>query len=450
MTKKELLARWINTHPSLPLQGPHQHFRRWLGRLTLRRKVTPNSSPRRRRIVMVAHNTYPNGEPRLRRQAATLSSSWDVDILCLNDGTQPKQECLDGMRVLRLPVGRDRTRSVLAYLGEYVAFALLASVWLTVLHLRHAYDVVHLYNYPDFLVFAALIPKCLGARIILDMRDLMPEFYAVRTGLALHHPALRLLRQIERWSARFAHHVSIAGEPFRRRLIENGIPAGKVTSIMNSAQPSLFYPRSAAAAASVDRSFALTYHGILSEYTDIEVVCEALTLIRNRAPRLQFHVYGYGRTLPALQARIRQLRVEDCVKLKGVLPQSEIAEVIARADLGIASQAQSVFTQMNYPVKAFEYIASDVPVIMSRSPALLELFGDDDCFFFDPQKPDQIAQRILAFYQDPQLGQFVRARQAAAYRRIQWANEAQRFVAMIDQVTDRHADRQNPAVANWQ
>ena len=35
---------------------------------------------------------------------------------------------------------------------------------------------------PDFLIFTAVIPKLLGAKVVLDMHDLMPEVYMAKYG----------------------------------------------------------------------------------------------------------------------------------------------------------------------------------------------------------------------------------------------------------------------------
>ena len=51
---------------------------------------------------------------------------------------------------------------------------------MTRLHLKHAYDVIHVHNMPDFLVFSALFPKLLGAKVILEVQDVSPELMAAK------------------------------------------------------------------------------------------------------------------------------------------------------------------------------------------------------------------------------------------------------------------------------
>ena len=58
--------------------------------------------------------------------------------------------------------------------------------------------------HPDFLVFAAAVPKLTGAKIILDMHELMPELYATKYGIGTHHPLVRLVTAAERLAVGFA------------------------------------------------------------------------------------------------------------------------------------------------------------------------------------------------------------------------------------------------------
>ena len=48
------------------------------------------------------------------------------------------------------------------------------------------YDVIHIHSVPDPLVFTAFLPKLVGAKIILDIHDLLPELYASKFGVSLN------------------------------------------------------------------------------------------------------------------------------------------------------------------------------------------------------------------------------------------------------------------------
>ncbi len=57
----------------------------------------------------------------------------------------------------------------------FVRSMLLCGLVLT--YRARRYDVVHVHNMPDFLVFAAFWPRAFARKVVLDVHDLMPEAY---------------------------------------------------------------------------------------------------------------------------------------------------------------------------------------------------------------------------------------------------------------------------------
>ena len=60
-------------------------------------------------------------------------------------------------------------------MGQYFAFIVISFLYLAARSLKRRYDLVHVHNMPDALVFSAMIPKLLGAKLILDLHDPMPQ-----------------------------------------------------------------------------------------------------------------------------------------------------------------------------------------------------------------------------------------------------------------------------------
>src|SRR5690606_36351808 len=128
----------------------------------------------------------------------------------------------DGVRVRRLPVRRHRNRGMAVQMLEYLAFFVLAAAVMTARHVRRPYAAVQVHNLPDFLVFCALVPRLLGAAVILDLHALMPEFLASRTGSGMGHPLVRLVAWQERLAFRFADRVVTVTDVWRDTLIGRG------------------------------------------------------------------------------------------------------------------------------------------------------------------------------------------------------------------------------------
>jgi glycosyltransferase involved in cell wall biosynthesis len=388
-----------------------------------------------KRACMIVHSSYP-ADPRVRRESeALLADGWAVDVICLRDrGQRPRERC-DGAQVYRMPLRRHRGRGLLVYLLEYLAFFALASLRVGALQLQRRYDLVQVHNMPDFLVFTALLPRLLGARVVLDIHDLVPELYMLKFGGSAGHPVVRLTRWMERRSTAFADHVLTAGEPFRRRLIRRGVSEARVTVVMNSADPQLFrVDPSAAPAARADDTFTLIYHGGLFERYGLDIAIRAVDRLRDAIPGLRLVIYGQGEAEPALRSLIAELKLADRVLLGGAQPLDAIPALIRAADLGVVPYRQNPFTDLLYPTKTFEYLALGVPVVMARTAAVAELFGDVADLFTPPEDVDQLAERILALERDrPRLARLLQAAQRA-YAPYSWERQRQTYVTLIEQL----------------
>src|SRR5690606_28501040 len=107
---------------------------------------------------------------------ALAKQGYTVDVICLRQEGAPKNSIdSGGINVYRLPLKRHRSGGFFLQLLEYLAFFILVFVKLIALHGKERYGVVQVHNLPDFLIFAALFPRLTGARLILDLHDLMPE-----------------------------------------------------------------------------------------------------------------------------------------------------------------------------------------------------------------------------------------------------------------------------------
>src|SRR5262249_22545355 len=162
-------------------------------------------------------SSYP-GDPRPRRAAEALTGEgMTLEVICLKEmDDQPGHEIFDGVDITRVPLKR-RRGGKLSYVLQYGSFILLAGAILARRTLKRRYDLVHVHNMPDVLVFSALIPKLFGAKIILDLHDPMPELMMSIFGLAEKSHPVQLLKRFEKWSICFADAVLTPNEAFRKR-----------------------------------------------------------------------------------------------------------------------------------------------------------------------------------------------------------------------------------------
>jgi glycosyltransferase involved in cell wall biosynthesis len=392
------------------------------------------------RHCMVVLNYYPIGEPRVLREVEALGQAGAaVDVICLRGPGEPAREAFGTGHIYRLPMGRDKRRGVVGQFAEYLAFFILAFIRLTQLHLRRGYQVVQVHNLPDFLVFAALVPRLTGSAILLDLHDLMPEFFASRFG-GRHRAGLRLVRLQERLSCRFSHHVITVTQPWREALIARGLPPEKCSVVMNVADDHIFRPLARPLGAA--GQLHCLYHGNLTRRYGLDLVLHALARARREAPGLRLTLHGWGEFLPELRQLAQSLDLDGAVTFStGLVPVDELPHLLATADVGLIPYRRDAFTDGILPTKLMEYAATGLPAIVARTPVIGAYFAADMLETFEASDVDGLADCLLRLCRDPQ-------RRAKLARNIQqfnaqhnWAAERAGYLSLVK----RLAPPQRPA-----
>ena len=383
------------------------------------------------RICMNVFSYYP-ADPRPRREAeALVEAGFEVDIVCLRDEGQAAEETIAGVRAIRLPVRR-RRGGKLRYLWQYFAFLVLSLFRIAGLHLARAYDVVHVHNMPDFLVLSALVPRVMGAKVILDLHDPMPEVYMAKYDLAEGHRVIRILRWLERMSIGFAHLVLTPNLAFREIFVSRSCPDGKIRVIMNSPQESIFRPDEGAARERGEGDpLVIMFHGTVVERHGLDTALEALARLRERAPELALHVYGEGDFVPRFRELVDEFGLGGRVEYFGHVPLETIAAAIPRADIGLIPNKKGPFTEINMPTRIFEYLCYRKPVIVPRTRGILDYFGEGEIFFFEAGDADSLAATILQVRDDRDSARRVVERGMAIYEKHRWAEERIRLVGHL-------------------
>src|ERR1700733_5344146 len=134
-------------------------------------------SSRPMNVCMVAYTHY-EADNRVMRYAETLAARGDrVDVIAPRHPNEQPYSQVHGVNVIRVQSRTRNERMKGEYLLRTLSF-LFRSAWLLAKRNRQLhYDLIHVHSVPDFLVFAAWYPKMRGAKVILDVHDILPEFY---------------------------------------------------------------------------------------------------------------------------------------------------------------------------------------------------------------------------------------------------------------------------------
>ena len=163
-----------------------------------------------------------------------------MDLVCLRNADERPFEVIGGVNVHRLPLRAHRA-GISSYLFEYFAFFFMALAAVAWLHSRRRFAIVEADSMPDFLIFAGLIPRLTGSRLILYLFESMPEIWAQKKNLPMTHRAIRFLQWQERVSCAFAHTVICCHDMAREALVAMGVPASKISVILNVPDEDVFH-----------------------------------------------------------------------------------------------------------------------------------------------------------------------------------------------------------------
>jgi glycosyltransferase involved in cell wall biosynthesis len=385
----------------------------------------PGSGLRGRRAAVLLFSYYPS-DPRPRRAAeALVNEGMYVEVFCLKgDKDERARETFKGVHIRRLPLRR-RRGGRLAYFVQYAAFILGAFFFLALRSLRGRFALVHVHNMPDVLVFSALVPKALGAKVILDLHDPMPELMMTIFGLGPTSVAVRVLKRLEQWSTAFADLVLTVNIACKKIFASRSCPPAKIQVIMNSPDEDIFAFRPAVASPTDElRPFVIMYHGSIVERNGLDVAVAALGTVRCAVPGAELRIYGDSTPfLEQVMETVRRDGLQNVVRCFGGKSLEEIREAIDDCDVGIIPNRRTMFTEINTPTRIFEYLARGKPVITGRARGVQDYFADDALFFFDLGDAEDLARRIAYVFGHPEDMERVVKRGQEIYLAHRWSEE---------------------------
>ena len=380
---------------------------------------------------MVAYTFYET-DNRVRRYAETLAKRGDhVDAFVLRRPGQKRFDVIRGVHVYRIQRRVIDETSPLTYLLKLLAFLIRSTASVTRRHLRARYDLIHVHSVPDFEVFCTLIPRVMGAKVILDIHDIVPELYASKFGISSTSIPFRLLLLMEWLSIRYSNHVIVANHLWHERLIARSARPEDSSTILNYPDPAIFRQPARLAEDSA-REFLLFYPGTLSWHQGVDLLITAVARIRSAAPELRLMIVGDGPERQRLDSLIAAEGLGDIVTIGSGVSMEQVAEIMARADLGVEPKRTQTFGNEALSTKIFEFMAMGVPVLASDTIINRRYFGDGSVEFFTSDYIDGLASAILRLMQDAALRSHLREHGLAYIRQNNWDVKSGEYLHLVD------------------
>ncbi|HXE57616.1 MAG TPA: glycosyltransferase family 4 protein [Gemmatimonadales bacterium] len=231
---------------------------------------------------------------------------------------------------------------------------------------------------PDVLIASAppFFPHLTGALLaatkrvplVLELRDLWPDYLVGMGVLKPGRPETRLLFGLERRVLGRADRVVVVTESFKTRVIEKGVPAERITVVPNGVDTAFYFPTEEPppleALARRNGEVVVGYLGNFGAGQGLEAVVEAAAILATRRAPVRFVLAGDGPARAGLVARVREFQLPNLV-VHPPIPKAVTRAFYNACDVCLVPLAPVDVFQETVPSKLFEVMACGRPLVAS-------------------------------------------------------------------------------------
>jgi glycosyltransferase involved in cell wall biosynthesis len=242
-----------------------------------------------------------------------------------------------------------------------------------------------------------------GAKFVFEVRDLWPAF-AVAMGVLKSKTIIRMSEWLEKFLYRRADQIMINSPGFTEHI--KGISNKPIDLIPNGADASMFNPDSKGVEFrklyDLQDKFIVLYTGAHGMANDLGVVLEAAALLKDN-DQVRIILVGDGKEKQNLIKHAKGLELNNLIFVPPV-PKSEIADVIASADLCLAILQPIEMYKSVYPNKVFDYMASGRATLLAIDGVIRDVVETSNSgVFVHPGDPKALAEQIKQLASKPAL-----------------------------------------------
>lgn len=371
-----------------------------------------------------------------------MNEGMEVDLLCLADEKSAAREATGRLQVRRIPIEHKRGGAV-AYAYNYSAFILICGAILAIRCIRRRYDLVYIHNMPDVLVLSALVPKALGAKVIIDLHDPMPELMRTIYRLEENSLGVKLMKWLEKKSIAIADSIITVNAACRDIFSMRSCHADKIGVVMNTPDEKIFPFRPSITSSSNNGNgrsgerFVVMFHGSLVERNGLDLALDALEEVRDQIPGIELRIYG--RSTPFLERMLERVRargLEPHVKYFGPRKLEQLVEDISDCDVGVIPNHRNPFTDINTPTRIFEYLSLGRVVIAPRTKGIEDYFSPEALVYFESGDSKDLAEKLKYVYANPEKAHQTVVRGQEVYREHTWQRERATLLQIVNDVVN--------------
>jgi len=327
----------------------------------------------------------------------------DITLVVLSTSGKKSYQELPGLNILELAV---INRFPLVSISFHFQVLIFCLVWLFTL--RPGIIMTHPYTALFILptVFVAKLLK-LKTKFILDIRTLPISSKSRADRLK------NTLNFLSVWCAKFFFNGITVITPLLKQITSERfhVKLNRIGIWMSGVDTNHFQLKNQKSDSDhkSEKPFIVMYHGVLAENRGLIETVQAMAYVNKqfRCIKLVFLGKGLGKT--KLIELASKLKLTKCIQFHDSVSYHKVPEFTSQADVGIIPLPDVLCWRISSPLKLFEYLAMEKPVIVSSIAAHTSVLRNcPAAIFVNTTSPPDIAAGIIKAYtmrnQLPRLG----------------------------------------------
>lgn len=311
----------------------------------------------------------------------------------------PKTETIEGVRVIRLPLFPDHSRSAAMRIINYGSFCLSASTLGMVLASRA--DVMYVWHPPLTVGVAAVtISKIRRIPFLYAVHDLWPESVSA-SGILRNKSLINFLKNMERFIYGHATVIGISSPGFEPHMLTNEVPSEKIRLLPDWADEEIYKPVPPEAhlreKLGFGGKFNVIFGGQFGIAQDLESVINAWELLKTHE-NIQLVLVGDGVEKNKLEKIVAEKGLTN-IKFLGRFQPEEMASIYALADVLLVHLSSESIFESSIPGKTYSYMACGKPILMAAKGAAAKIIDDSSAgLSVPPSQPELLARSVVQFF----------------------------------------------------
>ncbi|MFH2066625.1 MAG: glycosyltransferase family 4 protein [Pseudomonadota bacterium] len=297
------------------------------------------------------------------------------------------------------------------------------------------FDIIRLYRVikkikPDFIYSryalftfsSVLCARLMRIPIILEVNT--PYAHAWKQYDTMYFFHLACI--IEKWCLKNATHLITVTGPLKNFVsYQYQVPPAKISVMHNGVDLNVFGMEKADPE-SIRRKYNLPdvptvgFIGALRKWHGIDLLIENTLRVIEECPEAQFVIVGEGELEEEYKNFVSDHNLFEKIIFTGFIPHEDVPGMIATMDIGLMPNSNAYGS----PMKVFEYMAMQKPVIAPMIPTLEEIVDNGyNGILFDPSKSENLGQSIIQLLKNESLRKLMGERaQQKIINQFTWMN----------------------------